>query len=81
MTKNCCEIDMRHDGFQAIISGANPIPPATIRMAYRRWPRPPADVDLGHAAYRTFARAGYSRLGRQLVRDTQALMRGENAES
>jgi hypothetical protein len=52
MTKNCCEIDMRHDRFQAIISGANPIPPGAIRMAYRRWPGPPADVDLGHAACR-----------------------------
>ncbi len=52
MTKNCCEIDMRHDRFQAIISGANPIPPGPIRTADRRWPGPPADVDLGYAACR-----------------------------
>jgi hypothetical protein len=31
--ENCCEIDMRHDCFEAIISGANPIPPGAIRMA------------------------------------------------
>jgi hypothetical protein len=52
MTKNCCEIDMRHDRFQAIISGANPIPPGAIRTADRRWPRPLAHVGLGHAARR-----------------------------
>ena len=52
MTKNCREIDMRHDRFQAIISGANPIPPGAIRMADRRWPGPLANVDLGHAACR-----------------------------
>jgi len=50
--ENCCEIDMRHDRFQAIISGANPIPPGAIRMADRRWPGPLANVDLGHAACR-----------------------------
>jgi len=72
---------MRHDRFQAIISGANPIPPGPIRMADRAgrgrlrtwtWATPRAGA---------FARAGYSRLGRQLVRDTRAWMRGENAES
>ncbi len=47
MTKNCCEIDMRHDGFQAIISGANPIPPGPIRMAYRRWPGAAGGRGLG----------------------------------
>jgi len=50
--ENCCEMDMRHDRFQAIISGANPIPPGAIRMADRRWPGPLANVDLGHAACR-----------------------------
>jgi hypothetical protein len=59
MTKNCCEIDMRHDRFQAIISGANPIPPDTIRMADRRWPGPPADMTWATPRAGTFARAGY----------------------
>ena len=56
MTKNCCEIDVRHDRFQAIISCANPIPPGAIRTADRRWPRPLAHVGLGHAACRQRSR-------------------------
>jgi len=44
---------------QAIISGANPIPPGTIRMAHRRWPGPLADVDRATSHAGTFARAGY----------------------
>jgi hypothetical protein len=57
--ENCCEIDMRHDRFEAIISGANPIPPGAVRrriVAGRGrlrtwiWATP-------HAG--TFARAGY----------------------
>ncbi len=47
MTKNCCEIDMRHDRFQAIISGANPIPPGAIRTADRRWPEAAGARGLG----------------------------------
>jgi hypothetical protein len=59
MTKNCCEIDMRHDRFQAIISGANPIPPGAIRMADRRWPGRRRTWTWATPHTGTFARTGY----------------------
>jgi len=57
--ENCCEIDMRHDRFQAIISGANPIPPGPIRTADRRWPGRRRTWTWATPRAGTFARAGY----------------------
>ena len=36
MLASLVESNVRHDAYQAIISGANPIPPSAIRMADRR---------------------------------------------
>jgi hypothetical protein len=53
------ELNVRHDAFNAIISGANPIPPGAIRMADRRWPGPRRAWTLPTPRAGAFARAGY----------------------
>ncbi len=64
--------------YQAIISGANPIPPGAIRMADRRGG---AAGERGVGPRRMPARSrvpANKRLGRQLACDAQATTRGED---